>query len=423
MSQEIILDLRLSGHLLVGIVKIFSRKTKYLLNECSEIFNKVTVFRTSKIDISPTKLRPGRNDLILPETFENFEDINFGKLNEDEIFQLNQSQVEEITLKETIENLFIGEDFENFEEANIPINFDDNIQLMSLFDDNEIQEIKENEYCNDVEMKDGSSSSFEGIPEPEPTLHISENHELIPICTSIEISKQTYKIELNLEPLSDNLKNFQRIRKNKRKLIVDEVKTLSREKVEKQIKDSSDVIVPLDLAPPCKRLMILKEIGGAEQLLHQPGQKIGSCKIQNVYNENLKTYKTEETVNDSSCEEDAYTSNKPELIQENSNVNKTSFIANDLSDYEELFNGNIFQENAINSDSSTNEVGYIPEQNDSLADQMDFSNQSQVGQKFLSLLMLKKYGIVELQQGKPYEEILITKGRNFVPACEDLYQN
>ncbi|GFU86656.1 double-strand-break repair protein rad21 homolog [Trichonephila clavipes] len=471
MCKEIILDLRLSGHLLVGIVKIFSRKTKYLLNECSEIFNKVTIFRTSKIDISPTKLRAGCNNITLPEMLGKFEDIDFEKINEDDIFQSNQSQIEEITLKETVgdAHLFADDDFENFDEANIPINFDDNNQLMSLFEDDAIQEVKKNEYCSDVEMKDGSSNSFEGILEQEATLHISESHELIPIFTSIEISKQIEKIELNLEPLSGAVKNFQRIKRHKRKLIIDEVKTLSREKVEKQIKVSSDVVIPLDLAPPSKRLMILKEIGGAEKLLHQPGEKIGGYEIQNVFKRNLKTFKTEETVNESS-EED--TSIKPDFFQGNLDVNKTS-LANEVSDSEELFNGNIFNENVANSDSSTNEMGCIQEQNETLTNKMDFSNQFQhdissgntsdnarkilqeriikllhilnlsfketneikfsvlvqgyrkmkVCQKFLSLLMLKKFGIIELQQEKPYGEILITKGTNLESAYEDLYHN
>ncbi|GFQ87186.1 double-strand-break repair protein rad21-like protein, partial [Trichonephila clavata] len=309
-----------------------------------------------------------------------------------------------------------------YDEANIPINFDDNNQLMSLFDDDEIEEVKKNESSSDIEMKDGSFSSFEGIPEHGVTLHISESHELIPISTSIEISKQIEKMELNLEPLSGAVKSFQRIKRHKRKLIIDEVKTLSREKVEKQIKVSTDVVIPLDLAPPSKRLMILKEIGGAEQLLHQPGEKIASYKIQNVFKRNLKTLKTEETANDSS-EEDTCNSVKPDLFQENLDVNKTSLVANELSDYEELLNGNIFHENVVNSDSSTNEMGCTQEQNETLTNKLDFSNQLQVCQKFLSLLMLKKFGIIELQQEKPYEEILITKGTNFVSAYEDFYHN
>ncbi|GFY43840.1 double-strand-break repair protein rad21-like protein [Trichonephila inaurata madagascariensis] len=399
-----------------------------------------------------------------------FEDMDFDKINEDAIFQSNQSQIEEITLKETVGNahLFIDDDFdlENFDEANIPINFDDNNQLMSLFEDDEIQEVKKNEYCSDVEMKDGSSCSFEGILEHEVTLHISESHELIPIFTSIEISKEIEKIELNLEPLSGTVKNFQRIKRHKRKLIIDEVKTLSREKVEKQIKISSDVVIPLDLAPPSKRLMILKEIGGAEKLLHQPGEKIGSYKIQNVFKRNLKTFKKEETADESS--ED--TSIKPDSFQGTLDANKTC-LANELSDYEELFNGNIFHENVVNSDSS-NEMGCIQEQKETLTNKMDFSNQFQhdtspgntsdnerkilqeriikllcslnlsfketneikfsvlvqgyrkmkVCQKFLSLLMLKKFGIIELQQEKPYGEILVTKGTNFASAY-DLYHN
>lgn len=35
--------LRLSGHLLLGVVKIYSRKAKYLLDDCNEALNKIKV--------------------------------------------------------------------------------------------------------------------------------------------------------------------------------------------------------------------------------------------------------------------------------------------------------------------------------------------------------------------------------------------
>ncbi|GBL81963.1 hypothetical protein AVEN_85592-1, partial [Araneus ventricosus] len=44
-----------------------------------------------------------------------------------------------------------------------------------------------------------------------------------------------------------------------------------------------------------------------------------------------------------------------------------------------------------------------------------------VAQKFYSVLMIKKFNIVEVQQAEPYGEIFMTKGANFVVACEDIY--
>lgn len=35
--------LRLSGHLLLGVVKIYSRKAKYLLDDCNEALSKIKV--------------------------------------------------------------------------------------------------------------------------------------------------------------------------------------------------------------------------------------------------------------------------------------------------------------------------------------------------------------------------------------------
>lgn len=38
---QVKLALRTSGHLLLGVVRIYSRKTKYLLSDCSDAFLKI----------------------------------------------------------------------------------------------------------------------------------------------------------------------------------------------------------------------------------------------------------------------------------------------------------------------------------------------------------------------------------------------
>lgn len=46
MGQEIeIMALRLSGQLLLGVVRIYSRKAKYLLDDCNEALLKIKMVR------------------------------------------------------------------------------------------------------------------------------------------------------------------------------------------------------------------------------------------------------------------------------------------------------------------------------------------------------------------------------------------
>ena len=40
------LALRVSGHLMLGIVRIYSRKVKYLISECTEAMWKIKLVRT-----------------------------------------------------------------------------------------------------------------------------------------------------------------------------------------------------------------------------------------------------------------------------------------------------------------------------------------------------------------------------------------
>ncbi len=38
-----------------------------------------------------------------------------------------------------------------------------------------------------------------------------------------------------------------------------------------QLSDTYDILIPLDLAPPTKKLMIMKEVGATEKLFAFPG--------------------------------------------------------------------------------------------------------------------------------------------------------
>ena len=57
MGQEVeVMALRLSGQLLLGVVRIYSRKAKYLLDDCNEALLKIKMvyFVISTRDILPT---------------------------------------------------------------------------------------------------------------------------------------------------------------------------------------------------------------------------------------------------------------------------------------------------------------------------------------------------------------------------------
>lgn len=61
MGQEIeLMALRLSGQLLLGVVRIYSRKAKYLLDDCNEALLKIKMvnLRDIPLTLSTLKLLP-----------------------------------------------------------------------------------------------------------------------------------------------------------------------------------------------------------------------------------------------------------------------------------------------------------------------------------------------------------------------------
>ena len=86
MGQEIeVMALRLSGQLLLGVVRIYSRKAKYLLDDCNEallkikmvssnlvllilplIESNVQAFRPGVVDLTEEQLTVNKNAITLP---------------------------------------------------------------------------------------------------------------------------------------------------------------------------------------------------------------------------------------------------------------------------------------------------------------------------------------------------------------------
>ena len=81
---EVPIALRLSSHLLLGVVRIYSRKVNYLFDDCSEALLKIKqAFRSTAVDLPPEESTAPYNSITLPETF----DLDDFELPDNEIFQ------------------------------------------------------------------------------------------------------------------------------------------------------------------------------------------------------------------------------------------------------------------------------------------------------------------------------------------------
>nr|VDC78874.1 unnamed protein product [Brassica rapa] len=100
--------LRLSSHLLLGVVRIYSKKVNYLFDDCSEALLKVKqAFRSAAVDLPPEESTAPYHSITLPETF----DLDDFELPDNEIFQGSNyvdhhvSTREQITLQDTMDGV------------------------------------------------------------------------------------------------------------------------------------------------------------------------------------------------------------------------------------------------------------------------------------------------------------------------------
>ncbi|KAK7269052.1 hypothetical protein RIF29_21767 [Crotalaria pallida] len=104
---DVPIALRLSSHLLLGVVRIYSRKVNYLFDDCSEALLKVKqAFRSTAVDLPPEESTAPYHSITLPETF----DLDDFELPDNETFQGSYvdhhvSSREQITLQDTMEGV------------------------------------------------------------------------------------------------------------------------------------------------------------------------------------------------------------------------------------------------------------------------------------------------------------------------------
>lgn len=81
---DVPIALRLSSHLLLGVVRIYSRKVNYLFDDCSEALLKIKqAFRSTAVDLPPEESTAPYHSITLPETF----DLDDFELPDNDMFQ------------------------------------------------------------------------------------------------------------------------------------------------------------------------------------------------------------------------------------------------------------------------------------------------------------------------------------------------
>lgn len=110
LSPDVPIALRLSSHLLLGVVRIYNRKVNYLFDDCSEALLKVKqAFRSTAVDLPPEQSKAPYHSITLPETF----DLDDFELPDSDAFQGNYvdhhvSSREQITLQDTMDGVALS---------------------------------------------------------------------------------------------------------------------------------------------------------------------------------------------------------------------------------------------------------------------------------------------------------------------------
>ncbi|XP_044514203.1 double-strand-break repair protein rad21 homolog [Gracilinanus agilis] len=344
-SPKVKMALRTSGHLLLGVVRIYHRKAKYLLADCNEAFIKIKMaFRPGVVDLPEENREAAYNAITLPEEFHDFDQPlpDLDDIDVAQQFSLNQSRVEEITMREEVGNISILQenDFGDFgmddrEMMREGSAFEDDDMLVSTSASNLLLEPEQstshlNEKINHLEYEDqykddnfgegndggilddklisnNDGGIFDdppalsegGVMMPEQPAHddIDDDDnvsmggpdspdsvdpvEPLPTMTDQTTLVPNEEEAFALEPIDITVKETKA--KRKRKLIVDSVKELDSKTIRAQLSDYSDIVTTLDLAPPTKKLMMWKETGGVEKLFSLPAQPLWNNRLLKLF--------------------------------------------------------------------------------------------------------------------------------------------
>ncbi|XP_045151273.1 double-strand-break repair protein rad21-like protein 1 isoform X2 [Echinops telfairi] len=318
-SPKVKIALRTSGHLLLGVVRIYNRKAKYLLADCNEALLKMKMtFRPGLVDLPKENFEAAYNTITLPEEFHDFDTQTVNAIDISEYFTQNQSKPEEITLREDYSNDLLFQAGSFGEEAEVLRRHsfaDDNILLNSsgilvgnssgslngerslLYDSGDgfgdegaAGEMIDNILQDDHNMllEDDHLSKEISLP-PEPLNTTVEElgnaegvchpeNEIVDKTTLLSTEEEGFTLEpIIVTDIAEKRKS------KKRKLLIDPVKEISSKTMHKQLTCFADTLMVLELAPPTQRLMMWKKRGGVDTLLSTAAQDLIHAELKRLF--------------------------------------------------------------------------------------------------------------------------------------------
>ncbi|XP_032377738.1 double-strand-break repair protein rad21-like protein 1 [Etheostoma spectabile] len=490
-SPKMKIGLRTSGHLLIGVVRIYSRKAKYLLADCSDALVKIKIaFRPGQTDLPVEGLEATLKAITLIEDFTAF-DAQLPKPSDIDVvdhFSLNQCRSEEITLKEDYGNGFLnmvdfGEETPSHHDGLMDITFQSLTQHGDAFGDEDrgfnlldfLTNPSDNAESTDfiLEEPQNQNSEISALTHQQD----ADNKMLVTPAPSETTVLANEEEAFALEPVTITPNSEKKRGKRKRKLVVDQSKELTNEFIREQLSDYSDLVAPLDMAPPTLQLMQWKESGGADKLFAQlcstvatPHIKEGAadapgrnrdvdkfphklhvicfmCIVQRdisaLTTDNVsiadssidleRSHNTEPTdpdhINDNQLgnyselaqDENRSEFTHPELPSEDSMFVHPSCIQQETPSTslhtQSMLDSQDFEEKRI-SRRTQNLLNTLKSQSNSvtmfsLKALCEESTRLQAATTFFCLLVLKKQDALHLNQRAPYEDILLTPGPKF----------
>ncbi|VDK77333.1 unnamed protein product [Litomosoides sigmodontis] len=351
LKPKVKMALRTTGHLLLGIVRIYSRKAKYLLADCNEAFLKIKMaFRPGQVELDEDGQQAASAAINLPEVFHDFDAAlpDFNELDMHAQIHINQSRIDDITLKEDLipeaTDMPFGAEFggDDFGESSLGLFSDVNIEEarervsyapeagISRSAATLLEESEPGSEKGDVIIKKPMDDIADhlGMPMPDDDFGdfpadnmldevIFNESELAKSLDAMEAPGAEHDIPMEaedvaataiaglviptagglanesftLEPLDAAAVAVAGIEKpgrpkRRRRLIVDEQKNISGDEMKANMAEYRDTLQPLDLAPPTRKLMRLKETGTADKLFSIPG--CAHLRAQNL----LKLYRS-----------------------------------------------------------------------------------------------------------------------------------
>ncbi|XP_068119610.1 double-strand-break repair protein rad21-like protein 1 isoform X4 [Hyperolius riggenbachi] len=328
------MSLRLSSHLLLGVVRVFQRKTKYLLDDCNEALLKLKInFRPDALDLPDDKLEAAYKAITLTEDFHDFDlplpDIN--EIDEVDHFILHQSRPEDILMKEDYggqmvlhdsfggldpmrqefhgegslepntnsflpDNSFVSMDADNGDLLTQDY-FGDEFADADFFDNGQFLEYS---FLGMDASKEVTLPASPLIEEQQPeseaqiqSVHsaddLDENNQEMPIEDPAVVNDTTVHSSQEdsfvLEPVdvTEIEKRKQARRKRKRKLALDDVTQIPSSIFRQQITDASSTVTSPVFAPNTRTMMEWKRTDGVQWLLANPSHPILNGDLLGLY--------------------------------------------------------------------------------------------------------------------------------------------